>query len=232
MEVVTSKCEELSRDIFICREFLTRDEQLEIIGEIPKYFSLFDENGEYNYPDRRGNRKGRCFRRINDCPDSVFKKTQEMKRLMEEKNKTFVYQDFTHVLLNAYPSSIGMDWHQDDVGHHDGDENAPVYTLSLGNSAIFIYRTFPKDDDHVVELHSGDLLVFGGSLRRMHHCLKKVIPDSFDESCNLRYNLTFRTCSNLTEEEYQEAQTEAYNVRRAGEFIKSRGERRKHYELK
>lgn len=229
--------EELSKDISIYRGFLTKDEQLEMINEIPDYFNILDENGEYNYPDNRGNKKGRCFRKISDCPPSVLQKVKEMKNVMEEKNKVFVYPDFTHVLLNAYPTSVGMTWHQDDIGSHDGDEKAPVYTLSLGNSAIFIYRTFPKDIDHVVTLNSGDLLVFGGSvrsatcgsLRRMFHCLKTVIVDSFTESFNLRYNLTFRTCSNLSEEEYNDAQTESYNKRRQEEFVKSRKERRKNY---
>jgi hypothetical protein len=220
--------QELSKDISIYRGFLTLNEQLEMIQEIPHYFNLFDENGDYNYPDRRGNKKGRCFRKIADCPPSVLKKTKEIKRVMEEKNQVFVYPDFTHVLLNAYPSAIGMDWHQDDTGSHDGDENAPVYTLSLGNDAIFVYRTFPKDVDHIVKLNSGDLLVFGGSLRRMFHCLKEVIVDSF-EGCNLRYNLTFRTCSNLTDEQYENAQTEKYNIRRKEECVKSRKERRKQY---
>jgi len=220
--------EELSKDISIYRGFLTMDEQLQMINEISPCFELFDKNGEYNYPDNKGNKKGRCFRKIDECPASMLAKTKEIKRVMEERSATFVYKDFTHVLLNAYPSSVGMAWHQDDTGSHDGDAAAPVYTLSLGNSAVFVYRTFKKDVDHIVKLNSGDLLVFGGSMRRMVHCLREVIVDSF-EGCNLRYNLTFRTCSTLSDEEYANAQTEAYNIRRKEEFAKPRSERRKNY---
>ena len=78
-------------------------------------------------------------------------------------------------------------------------------------------------------LHSGDLLVFGGSMRRMNHCLKCVIPGSFD-GCDIRYNLTFRTCNNLTKEEYIAAQTESYNKRRNEEFKKPRKIRKKYYD--
>lgn len=117
---------------------------------------------------------------------------------------------------------------EDDIGYHDGDKNAPVYSLSLGNTALFIYRTFPKDIDHNVTLYSGDLLVFGGTMRRMQHCLKNVIIESFN-GCNLRYNLTFRTCTGLSEESYLAAQTESYNIRRREEFKKSRKERKKYY---
>ena len=67
----TTGYEELSRDISIYRGFLSNKEQLEIISEIPHSFSLFDEQGEYNYPDNNGNKKGRCFRRIEDCPLSL-----------------------------------------------------------------------------------------------------------------------------------------------------------------
>lgn len=107
-----NKYEELSTDISIFRGFLTLDEQIEMIKEIPNYFQLKDENDEYNYPDNKGNKKGRCFRRIEDCPPCVINKTKEMKSVIEENNKVYVYKDFTHVLANAYPSSTGMAWHQ------------------------------------------------------------------------------------------------------------------------
>lgn len=66
-------------------------------------------------------------------------------------------------------------------------------------------------------------------MRRMFHCLKHVITDSF-HGYNLRYNLTYRTCSNLTEEQYLNAQTDNYNKRRTEEFNKPRKERKKNYE--
>jgi alkylated DNA repair dioxygenase AlkB len=224
---ITTGYEELSKDIAIYRGFLTLAEQLEIIQEIPYHFELFDKNGNYNYPDNRGNLKGRCFRKIEDCGPSINKKTKEMKRIMEEKNEIFTYPDFTHVLLNTYPSTVGMGWHRDDIGSHDGDESAPVYSLSIGNSGIFIYKTHDKDCEHIVTLNSGDLLVFGGKMRRMPHCLKEVIPFSFDNNHNVRHNLTFRTCNQLTEEQYNNAQTDAYNIRRKEEFTKPRAERRR-----
>src|SRR6266481_4493630 len=63
--------------------------------------------------------------------------------------------------------------------HQDGEEpsDAPVVTLSLGDSCIFRFagvgrRTGPFMD---LELRSGDLLVFGEPNRRIYHGVPKVL---------------------------------------------------------
>jgi len=72
--------------------------------------------------------------------------------------------------------------------HQDGEEpsSAPVVTLSLGDACVFRLaavdrRTGPFTD---VILASGDLLVFGGANRRIHHGVPKVLdgtgPDGLD----------------------------------------------------
>lgn len=64
--------------------------------------------------------------------------------------------------------------------HQDGDEPsaAPVVTISLGDTCVFRLagvdrRTGPFTD---VLLESGDLLVFGGPTRLIHHGVPKVLP--------------------------------------------------------
>jgi alkylated DNA repair protein (DNA oxidative demethylase) len=72
--------------------------------------------------------------------------------------------------------------------HQDGEEpsSAPVVTISLGDTCVFRMagthrRTAPFTD---VQLASGDLLVFGGSNRRIYHGVPKVLdgtgPDWLD----------------------------------------------------
>jgi alkylated DNA repair protein (DNA oxidative demethylase) len=63
--------------------------------------------------------------------------------------------------------------------HQDGEEpsSAPVVTISLGDTCIFRMagvdrRTAPFTD---VRFESGDLLVFGGSNRRIYHGVPKVV---------------------------------------------------------
>jgi len=63
--------------------------------------------------------------------------------------------------------------------HQDGEEpaDAPVVTISLGEACVFRLagvdrRTSPFTD---VVLRSGDLLVFGGANRRIHHGVPKLL---------------------------------------------------------
>ena len=83
--------------------------------------------------------------------------------------------------------------------HQDGEEpsDAPVVTISLGDTATFRLaapdrRTGPFTD---VELHSGDLLVFGGPNRRIFHGVPRVRPDTAPEGLGLppgRLSITLR----------------------------------------
>jgi DNA oxidative demethylase len=83
--------------------------------------------------------------------------------------------------------------------HQDGEEpsSAPVVTISLGDTATFRMagvdrRTGPFTD---VELHSGDLLVFGGPNRRIFHGVPKVASGSGPEGLGLppgRLSITLR----------------------------------------
>lgn len=83
--------------------------------------------------------------------------------------------------------------------HQDGEEPsaAPVVTISLGDTATFRMagvdrRTGPFTD---VELHSGDLLVFGGANRRIFHGVPKVAAGTAPEGLGLppgRLSITLR----------------------------------------
>jgi DNA oxidative demethylase len=83
--------------------------------------------------------------------------------------------------------------------HQDGEEPsaAPVVTLSLGDTCVFRMagvdrRTAPFTDVH---LQSGDLLVFGGSNRRIYHGVPKVLDGTAPEGLGLppgRLSITVR----------------------------------------
>jgi alkylated DNA repair protein (DNA oxidative demethylase) len=83
--------------------------------------------------------------------------------------------------------------------HLDGDEpsDAPVVTLSLGDSCVFRFagvgrRNGPFTD---IELRSGDLLVFGGPSRRIYHGVPKVLEGTAPEGLGLppgRVSITLR----------------------------------------
>jgi alkylated DNA repair protein (DNA oxidative demethylase) len=83
--------------------------------------------------------------------------------------------------------------------HQDGEEpsDAPVVTLSLGDTCTFRFagvdrRVGPFTD---VELRSGDLLVFGGPIRRIFHGVPKVLPGTSPDGLGLppgRLSITVR----------------------------------------
>ncbi len=83
--------------------------------------------------------------------------------------------------------------------HQDGEEPsaAPVVTISLGDSCTFRLagvdrRTGPFTD---IEMRSGDLFVFGGPMRRIHHGVPKVFPGTAPRDLGLppgRLSITVR----------------------------------------
>jgi alkylated DNA repair protein (DNA oxidative demethylase) len=101
-------------------------------------------------------------------------------------------------LINHYGEGARMGMHQDLEERAD----APVVSLSLGESAVFRFgnsatRTRPWTD---VELRSGDLVVFGGPARRAYHAVLRTLPGTTDPALGLsgRLNITVR-CTGLAD---------------------------------
>ncbi|MEU3825567.1 alpha-ketoglutarate-dependent dioxygenase AlkB [Streptomyces sp. NPDC029080] len=95
-------------------------------------------------------------------------------------------------LINFYDGDARMGMHR------DGDErtDAPVVSLSLGDTCVFRFgntetRGKPYTD---VELHSGDLFVFGGPSRLAYHGVPRVRPGTAPPPLDLagRLNITLR----------------------------------------
>jgi alkylated DNA repair protein (DNA oxidative demethylase) len=96
-------------------------------------------------------------------------------------------------LVNFYHHTASMGLHQD----RDERAREPVVSLSLGDSCVFRFgntenRNRPWID---VELHSGDLFVFGGASRLAYHGVPKILPGTGDPAIGLaggRLNVTLR----------------------------------------
>lgn len=94
-------------------------------------------------------------------------------------------------LINFYESSARMGLHQD----KDEEElDAPVVSLSLGDTALFRYGGLErKDPTRSIRLKSGDAIVFGGPARLVYHGIDRLIPGSSDLLPQAgRLNLTLR----------------------------------------
>ena len=211
--------------IVIIREIASLDEQLKLINLIMKNSKLKDTNGNWNMKSR-----GRYFSKISKYPDEdaeyLKNCAQKFKTEVEKLDSSLSYLDVTHMLTLVYPSTQGIGWHRDSYGGNDGDEGAPVYSFTLGNSCIFEYKLVNTKDVISVTLNSGDIIVFGGPQRLMWHRVKTVIKGSFDglgksENFDVRINLTLRTCTNFTDEQELEYQTENYVKRLAEKWNKT-----------
>ncbi|MFF5899879.1 alpha-ketoglutarate-dependent dioxygenase AlkB family protein [Streptomyces argenteolus] len=96
-------------------------------------------------------------------------------------------------LINFYDGQARLGMHQD----KDERSSAPVVSLSIGDTCVFRVgntetRTRPYTD---VELVSGDLFVFGGPSRFVHHAVPKVHEGTGDPATGLasgRLNITMR----------------------------------------
>ncbi|MGV9245980.1 alpha-ketoglutarate-dependent dioxygenase AlkB family protein [Streptomyces sp. NPDC003710] len=95
-------------------------------------------------------------------------------------------------LINYYDADARMGMHRDS----DEKSAAPVVSLSLGDTCVFRFgntetRARPYTD---VELHSGDLFVFGGPARLAYHGVPRVRPGTAPPSLGLtgRLNITLR----------------------------------------
>lgn len=96
-------------------------------------------------------------------------------------------------MVNFYDRDARMGLHQD----KDEQGAAPVVSISLGDTGRFRFgnpatRGRPYTD---VDLHSGDLVVFGGPSRFAYHGVTGIDPGSADPVCGLpsgRLNVTLR----------------------------------------
>ena len=87
--------------------------------------------------------------------------------------------------------------------HRDKDEmelNAPVISISLGDSCLFRIGTTEKQGKtHSIRLNSGDVIMFGGKARLAYHGVDKIYPNT---STLLkvpgRVNLTLRRISSIS----------------------------------
>jgi alkylated DNA repair protein (DNA oxidative demethylase) len=94
-------------------------------------------------------------------------------------------------LVNYYAPNARMGLHQ------DRDElalDAPVLSVSLGDSALFRYGgTQRKDRTKSIRLHSGDVVLIGGASRLIFHGIERVLPGTSTLLADGgRINLTLR----------------------------------------
>jgi alkylated DNA repair protein (DNA oxidative demethylase) len=99
-------------------------------------------------------------------------------------------------IMNWYDADGRMGLHQDkDEGRESIDAGLPVVSLSLGDTARFLFGGFKRRDPiESVLLESGDAFVFGGAARLRYHGVSRIVPGTAQAELGIegRFNLTFR----------------------------------------
>jgi alkylated DNA repair dioxygenase AlkB len=194
--------------IVIYRNILSVNDQLKLIEIIVECGGLKDENDNWNFFGYRGRR----FSNLNKYDEYVNECMKKIKTIIESVDDSLGWKPFTHMLTLWYPKDRGVGWHVDNYGGNDGDEGAPVYSLSLGNSCVFDYKLVGTNKKISVELHSGDIIVFGGEQRLIYHSVPSIKMGTFKlkDGFDARINLTLRTCTDFTDEDEANYQTDKY----------------------
>ena len=202
--------------IVIIRKALSNADQLRVIDVVERHGGLKTQEGKWNFFGIRG----RTFDALTEYPaeDDTFLRGcfQRISNAAEAANAEIPITGVTHMLTWWYPTAKGMGWHKDDYDGNDGDPDAPVYSLTVGNSCYFEWR--PVGDEENKEgatIESGDVIVFGGPQRMMLHQVKKVHRNTFQlkEDFDVRINITFRKLSQFTKDDDVRYQTDAYEQR-------------------
>jgi alkylated DNA repair protein (DNA oxidative demethylase) len=94
-------------------------------------------------------------------------------------------------MINFYGPAAKMGLHQD---RDEDDFDAPVVSLSLGDSCLFRVGGRQRGDPtRSLRLHSGDALVLGGAARLAFHGVDRILPGTSTLLAEGgRFNLTLR----------------------------------------
>ena len=99
-------------------------------------------------------------------------------------------------IVNWYATSSRMGLHQDkDESRESLERGAPVVSLSIGDSARFLFGGLKRRDPvEKILLESGDVFVFGGESRLRYHGVTRILPETGPGGLGFqgRLNLTFR----------------------------------------
>lgn len=204
------------RGIVILRGILSLNEQLHFLDIAERKGGLKNDEGQWNFLGNRGRHFCGLNKYLDDDHKFLKECTNRFKEYAEAIDDSLIWKDVTHLLTLLYPDTKGIAWHVDDYGGNNGDIGAPVYSLTLGNSCIFEYKIVGGDGSKIkIQLNSGDLIVFGGPQREMSHSVTSVMKGTFKEKkdFDVRINMTFRTCTDFSDQDERFYQTDLYMKR-------------------
>lgn len=210
----------LQPGLMLIKNGLSNAEQIELAKFAIQYGEV-SENGFYKI-DELGQRvlnqsptaphRGRIYLPIEKFPSLITELCLKNLFQASQIDPSIKVIEATHVILLYYktlledPKESYIRWHQD-KDPNDGDEDKPVVSFTLGDSCDFlvckakpqISTAHPLSDpanlSHRILFESGDVLIFGGTSRKIYHSIYKIhshTAPKFLPLQNGRLNFTFR----------------------------------------
>jgi hypothetical protein len=175
--------------------------QLELAAAAQSWGNRAGEDGFFTRDDVSGAQtfnaaasRGRIYDHIDRFPDWVLTVCNDMVEKAVMADPAMPSMACTHLLLNYYTSSEGLQWHRD-IYENDGTGDHPIVNISIGSACRFRVKHFEEDPEREIILTSGDVLLFGGPCRYIKHTVQEVLlnelPESWPHSPG-RFSFTFR----------------------------------------
>lgn len=211
-----SSCSCLAPGIVLLKGALSREQQIYLAqyackeGHVNEPGHASERNfwtikdGQRVFNSAKG--RGRIYDAISTFsePDLIRSIATGLAEVAKKVDPTMPEFNPTHLLLLYYATNVGIGWHADS-GANDGDNDHPIVSISLGNSAVFGIKidgqTITK-----IPLESGDVIIWGGEQRMLKHSVLSCKPNTspaYLKLPNARLNFTFRDAPNILGHESQ-----------------------------
>lgn len=187
--------------LVLLRRAVSTQMQLKLAEAARSWGDRTRENGFYTTDDKTGEQilnaaasRGRIYDHIDHFPKWVNDLCNIAVTRAKAADACMPSMACTHLLVNYYTSSEGLQWHRD-IYENDGTSDHPIVNMSIGSSCRFKFKHFDEDPDREVILMSGDILVFGGPCRYLKHTVQEVLLDDLPKSWPYgkgRFSFTFR----------------------------------------
>ncbi len=210
---VSHKIIQLQTGLILIKNGLTIPEQKKLT-EIAFKFGQNSDKGFWKI-DQQGKKvlnqapaaphRGRIFDALENFPKLISDLSLKHQMLASHIDQSLNSIKPTHLILLYYrtlselPKNGYIPWHQD-KDPNDGENNYPVVSFNIGDSCEFLVCdnkpkineshsiSNPQNLKHRILLESGDVLIFGGPSRYIHHGIYKIDDSGF----GYRLNFTFR----------------------------------------
>jgi alkylated DNA repair dioxygenase AlkB len=169
----------LQPGLVLLRGFLTEREQQRVAAQAldwgdsddDGFFIVNEHTGEREY--NTGEQRGRIYDAASKFPADMISHSARASHVASLADPAMPPMDCTHLLLNMYTSTAGLCWHRD-IYENDGSSDHPVVNVNVGATGLFGYKNAEGDPVSVIELRSGDCLLFGGPSRFVWHSVLGV----------------------------------------------------------